>query len=306
MTNNYVIITPAYNEEANIEAVIKSVIAQTVRPLKWVIIDDGSTDNTFEIARRYEMTNSFIECHSRKRISGYSYYASNVYAILAGYEKVKKLDYDFIAILDGDIELCHDYYEQVFKRFSLNPDLGIATGTYLEEVNGVITEANIDRQSTPKAIQVFRKRCYRQIGGYIPFKNGGEDSCTEVMARMFGWQTWSFPEIKVMHKKPVGTGDGRTILQGRFRLGVTDFCLGTHPLFMLAKCLRRCVIERPYLASGLIRLAGFASGFLKAEPRQIPYSARTYLRKEQIRRLKSAFGLKMHSWTPVVPIEVEE
>lgn len=306
MNNNYVIVTPAYNEEANIEAVIKSVIAQTARPLKWVIIDDGSTDKTFEIARRYEKAHDFIECHTRKRIKGYSYFASNVYAILAGYEKVKKLDYDFIAILDGDIELCDNYYQEVFRRFSLNPDLGIATGTYLEEINGVVYEANIDRQSTPKAIQVFRRKCYRQIGGFIPFKNGGEDSCAEVMARMFGWRTWSFPEIKVLHQRPVGTGEGHSILHGRYRLGLTDYCLGTHPLFMFAKCLRRCFVEKPYIFSGLCRIAGYVSGYIMAEPRQIPYSARSYLRKEQIRRLNTAFGLKRRSWSPVLPVEVEE
>ena len=306
MKNNYVIITPAFNEEANIEAVIKSVIDQTVRPLKWVIIDDGSTDKTLEIARRYEKSHAFIECHTRKRTNYCSYYASNVYAILSGYQKVKELDFDFIAILDADIELCNNYYQEIFKRFSTNPDLGIATGTYLEQVNGEISEAKIDRQSTPKAIQVFRRKCYRQIGGYIPFKNGGEDSCAEVMARMLGWQTWSFPEIKVMHLKPVGTAQGQSILRGRYKLGLTDYCLGTHPLFMLAKALRRCFLEKPFISSGFCRLAGYISGYLKTEPRQIPRRARAYLRKEQLGRLKCAFGLKINPWSPVGPVEVEE
>jgi len=306
MNKKYVIITPAYNEQENIESVIKGVIAQTVHPVKWIIVDDGSTDRTLDIARRYEKSYSFLECHSRKRSNKQSYYASNVYAILSGYDKIKDLDFDYVAILDADIELCDNYYQEIFKRFDLNPDLGIAAGTYLEEICGKISEANIDRQSTPKAIQVFRTKCYQQIGGYIPFKNGGEDSCTEVMARMVGWQTWSFPEIKVIHRKPVGTAQGNSILHGRYGLGLTDYCLGAHPLFMLAKCLRRCVLEKPYLTSGICRLAGYLSGYLKAEPRQIPRHARDYLRKEQLKRLKAAMTLKMQPWSPVSPLDPEE
>lgn len=299
------IITPAYNEQEAIEVTIKSVIRQSMVPLKWIIVDDGSTDLTAEIIKRYETGYDFIEYHRRERIEGQSYYGSNVYAIGEGFDKVKDLDYDFLAILDADIDLCRNYYEDIFRRFELNPELGIAAGTYIEKVGGEFTEAVIDRRSTPKAIQVFRSDCFERIGGYIPFKNGGEDSCAEIMARMYGWQTWSFPEIKVVHLKPVGTGDGRTILHGRFRLGITDYCLATHPMFMLAKCLRRTLKEKPYFSSGLCRLAGFIKGYIVKEPRQIPDVARAYVRKEQLNRLLVTLGMGRRLWRPVVPVEEE-
>lgn len=303
MQSRYVIITPAYNEENSIGATIISVVRQTVLPSRWIIIDDGSTDGTADIIKGFQEQYGFIEYQKRIRVQGQSYYGSNVYAIVEGYEKVKDSGCQFLAILDADIELCRNYYEEIFKRFEMNPELGVASGTYLENVDGFFKEAVIDRHSTPKAIQVFRTCCYEQIGGFIPCRNGGEDSCAEIMARMFGWQTWSFPEIRTIHQKPVGTGDGRSILSGRFRLGLTDYCLSTHPLFMLAKCLRRSFVEKPYLASGLCRLAGYIKGYITSEPRDIPDLAAEYVRKEQMERLLAKIGIGGRSWMPVIAVE---
>lgn len=288
--SEYVIITPAYNEGDFIRATIESATSQTIVPIKWVIVDDGSTDFTAEIIKQYEKDYEFIEYYKRVREAKQSYYESNVCAILEGYERVKKLNFDYLAILDADIKLCKNYYEEIFKRFEANKSLGIATGTYLESVNGRLMEALIDRRSTPKGLQVFRRACYEQIGGYIPCKNGGEDSCAEIMARMHGWQTWSFPEIKAIHQKPVGTADGKSILHSRFNQGLTDYGLGTHPIFMLAKCLRRCLIEKPYISSGMARLLGFLYGHWLKEEREIPPEVIRFVQKEQIGRLWACIG----------------
>jgi hypothetical protein len=117
---------------------------------------------------------------------------------------------------------------------------------------------------------------------------------------MHGWQTWSFPDLKAVHQRPVGTGDGRSILRAKFRQGLTDYCLATHPVFMMAKCLRRCFRERPYGGAGLARLAGFAYGYLVHERRQIVDDARRYVRKEQMRRLRASVGLGPRLWQPVL------
>jgi len=293
-----VVVTPAFNEADYIERTIESVVAQTVRPVRWVIVDDGSTDNTSDIVRAYSQRHDWIEGMQRTKVPGQTYYGSNVYAILEGLRRVAERAYDFLAVLDADIELCPDYYEAVFRKFDEHPELGVASGTYLEKEGDRQIEARIDRLHTPKAIQVFRRPCYEQIGGYIPFRNGGEDSGTEVMARMVGWQTWSFPEIKAIHHRPVGTGDGRSLLGARFRLGLSDYCVGTHPLFMLCKCAKRSVWERPYLLSGFARLAGFLSGYLRRESCQMPEAAKKYLRKEQLGRLLATVRLRKPGWAP--------
>ena len=106
----YIIITPAYNEAEYIERTVKGVLAQSVSPYKWLIVDDGSTDDTAKVIGRYAAEHSWIQYIYREKEPSQSYYSSNVYAIMAGYEQIKTMDYDFLAVLDADISLPKDYY----------------------------------------------------------------------------------------------------------------------------------------------------------------------------------------------------
>ena len=290
----YVVITPAFNEEDYINYPIQSMLRQTIKPLKWIIVDDGSNDNTPQIIKTLAKQHKWIEYHYNKKLPNETYYSSNVYAILTGIELVEKLPYSHLAILDADIELCDDYYERIFEKFAKYSDLGIATGSYFEMEGNNWVEKRTNPRHTPKAIQVFNRKCYQSCNGYIPFKYGGEDTGIEVMARMTGWKTWSFNDILVKHHRPVGTGDGRSLLRARFRLGMTDYCIGTHPVFMILKSTKRMLGEKPFFLSGLARLIGYFSGYIKKLDRQLPKAAIDYLRYEQIRRLTNP---NEKSWT---------
>ena len=281
----YIIITPAYNEVEYIERTFKGVLAQSVLPDKWVIVDDGSTDDTANVIQQYAAEHKWIQYVYRAKELGENYYASNVHAIMAGYEHVKTINYDFLAVLDADITLPKDYYEKIFDRFSRDKKLGVASGVYQDLVNGRLRKVLSDRRSTPKAIQVFRKECFEQIGGYLPLKYGGEDTCSCVMARMNGWKSWSFPELCVVHNKPVGMGHAGNMLKIRFRHGLNEYGMATHPLFLLVKSLRRCIKERPIISGGLARIAGFLYGYCLREKRQIPDEMVRFIRQEQMGRL---------------------
>ncbi len=295
----YVIVTPAFNEGEYIEANIKSVAAQTILPLAWVIVDDGSTDATASIIHSYTKVHPWIRYVRREKESGQTYYGSSVYAILYGLTCLQDEVYDYLAVLDADITLCSDYYEQIFQKFRRHPELGIATGVYWERHNDQWTEVMIDRQSTPKAMQVFRKRCYEACDGYIPMMYGGEDAAIEVTARQRHWQTWSFQDISVKHHRPVGTGGGAKRLRARFNSGLTDYAIGMHPLFVLLKCFRRCFRESPLVISGILRLCGYVFGALTKVSRQLPLETRRYLRKEQVLRMLRVVRLSRPAWTPV-------
>jgi glycosyltransferase involved in cell wall biosynthesis len=300
MQNNkdfsYAIVTPCFNEEKNIGIVLNSVVTQTILPKKWIIVDDESTDRSSDIINEFSKRYDWIEYCYNQKIKGKSYYCNNVYAILKGLEQLKNTAYNYLAILDADIELCPDYYERIAAKFQKNPPLGIASGTYLEIENGAWIEAIIDRRSTPKAIQVFRRECYEKCGGYLPFEFGGEDSGMEVMARMRGWRTWSFNDIVVKHHRPVGTGEGHSLLAARFNLGITDYSLGTHPLFMIIKCFKRIFWEKPHFWSGIARLIGYTFGWLKGVKQFLPIEAVSYLQKEQLNRL---IHLEKYDWLPL-------
>jgi cellulose synthase/poly-beta-1,6-N-acetylglucosamine synthase-like glycosyltransferase len=285
MGEQYAIVTPAYNEASRIARTIESVIRQTTLPIRWVIVDDGSTDGTAAAIESYARTHSFIRHVRRQRAKDDAYFASNVYAIMEGVRHIRNLGYKFLAVLDADIVLPPDYYERILQQFQADPHLGVASGIYENLVNGRLQKVLNDRRSTPKAIQVFRRACFEQIGGYVPLIHGGEDTCACVMARMHGWTAWSFPELKAVHQRPAGIRHAHGLLRTRFRQGLCEYGLSTHPLFMVAKSLRRCLLEPPLLVGGILRLGGYLYGYLKREPCQIPSEVAAYARQEQINRV---------------------
>ncbi len=285
MQHKYVIVTPAHNEAGYLRPTIESVLRQTVPPSRWVIVDDGSTDETPALVASFAREHGFLQYYRRQRDSAQSYFASNVYAIREGIRQVEALDYEFLAVLDADITLPPDYYEQILSRFEADPALGVASGIYENLVNGRLQKVMNDRRSTPKAIQVFRRSCFEQIGGYVPLKHGGEDTCTCIMARMCGWKAWSFPELKVIHRRPTGLGHAKSVWRARFLLGLQEYDLGSHPLFVLMKYLRRSLIERPYLTGGTATLLGFLCGSIQGEKRLISEEVVRFVRREQLARV---------------------
>lgn len=286
MKKDYVLITPVHNEEEFIAETIKSVVSQSVLPMRWLIVDDASTDKTPQIVAQYQQRYDFIEYYRLERGDVASYYSRRTHVFLAGYEKVRHLEFDFLAALDADLELGPDYYENILKEFDSNAKLGVASGVYLDLIDGRPRKVLRSDISTSGGLQVFRRECYDQIGGYVPLKYGGDDSLAEYTARMKGWQTSSFPAYQAIHKRPVGTRGKTSILQARYRQGITDYYLGTHIVFMLAKSFRRAFLEKPYILGAASRMAGFMAGCFSREERAIPDEVVKYVRKEQMGRLR--------------------
>lgn len=288
---SYIVVSPVYNEENYIEATIQGVLAQTVQPATWIIVDDGSTDQTATIVQQYASEHAWIRYHYRAKITGQSYYGSNVAAIAEGVSLLRDEDYRYLAVLDGDISLPPMYYETLLTRMEIEPKLGITSGVYMDRIDeNTFRKVLNDRRSTPKAIMIFRRQCFEQIGGFLPLKYGYEDTCACYMARMKGWKTWSFPDVMVIHNKPVGTGHAKSLLQIRFRLGIGEYFCGSHPAFALLKSLRRCIKEKPLLTGGLARLAGYLYGGMMKEKRQVPDDLIQYIREEQISRIWNRFN----------------
>lgn len=123
----YVLITPAHNEEAFIAKTIESVIAQTVRPLRWVIVNDASTDSTGEIVGNYARRHSFLRLVNVARPSG-RHFGNKVRAFNRGLEELEGLTFDFIGNLDADISFEPDYMENILRELEGDPTLGIAGG----------------------------------------------------------------------------------------------------------------------------------------------------------------------------------
>ena len=283
--NKYVLITPMHNEESLIGKVIESVINQSIQPAEWIIVNDRSTDNSKKIIEYYQKEFDFIKCVDIGDGEIQSYYSRKTKVFLHGYKLISSTDYDFIGQLDADITMDADYYENILKEFSKDNSLGVASGIYMDLINGQLREVHIAKTCTPGAIQLFRKNCYEKIGGYIPLKYGGEDSVADIMIRMHAWKSLSFSEYKVIHHRPTGTGSGSSIYKARYVQGKTDHALGSHPLFMVAKLTRRMFIEKPLIIGSMFRLMGYLISYVRREKRQIPAEVVKHLRVEQLKRL---------------------
>lgn len=282
----YVLITPARNEADYIELTLKSVVAQTVRPLKWVIVSDGSTDETDAIVTRYAAQNDWIELvrmPERKE----RHFAGKVLAFGAGQAKVNDLDYEIIANLDGDVSFEPDYFEFLLQKFVENPRLGVA-GTPFREGSMQYDYRFTSIEHVSGQIQVFRRACFQDVGGYIPREIGGVDLIAVISARMHGWQTRTFPEKPYEHHRRMGTASAG-VFKAAFKVGRADYLLGSHPVWEFARSIYQTT-RPPMGMGGILRLAGFTWMMVKRAPKQVPPDLIAFRRKEQMRRLREFIG----------------
>jgi len=286
--NNYVLITAARNEEKYIENTIKTIIAQTVLPVKWIIVSDGSTDRTDEIVMRYVAQYNFITLVIKTaNINGQVDFSSKVHAIKMGYEKLRDIDYSFIGILDGDVTFDPCYYDNIINKFSKNTKLGIAGGIILDQYDDhCIRRSPANLNYVSGCIQLFRRKCYEDIGGISPIKEGGEDTIAVIKAQMKGWNVETFEEFKVFHHKHSEAARG--VLSEIFREGRMFYALGSHPLFEIIKSIKR-IIERPYFLYAFVRMIGYLWPYCKRQKRSVSGEFIRFLRKEQFDQLKAVF-----------------
>ena len=282
MERPYVLITSARNEARYIAKTIESVLEQTVLPTRWIIVSDGSTDNTDTIVDRHCQACSFLTLVRRSADTQRSY-RSKVQAIWEGYEELRSAEYEFIGILDADVSFEPNYYELVLKEFDANPKLGIGGGVKVEEGELFSSAPGSVERFVPGSIQLFRRECYEEIGGLWALKYGGEDTAALEMAMLRGWEVRSFPNVVVRHHRRTGT-EGNGIFLARLRHGLEDYSVGYHPLFEASKCVRR-VAEPPYLLGSLMRMSGYLWGALTKQERELPAEFIKHLRTQQVRRL---------------------
>jgi biofilm PGA synthesis N-glycosyltransferase PgaC len=286
-TLKYALITPAWNEEAHLDEVIRSVARQTILPVCWVIVSDGSTDRTDEIVRSAAEEYPWIRLLRRERTSE-RHFAGKAQAVNAAYESIRSLSFDLIGNLDADITLPPDYYEFLIGRFIALPELGVAGTPFVEDASkpDAHTYAHrfADLSHVSGACQFFRRQCFDQIGGYTPVKQGGIDWVAVTTARMQGWTTRTFVEKASLHHRAMGTAD-RTLLRARFHHGQKDYIVGGHPLWQLLRGVFQ-MKNQPLVFGGLCLMAGYVSAWAARKDSPVPAPLRDFHRREQTDRLR--------------------
>lgn len=259
---SYVIVSPVKDEENYIETTIKSVVRQTVKPSRWIIVDDASRDGTAGVIRRYTEKFPWIEVLSLHRDSKRRLGFAEVRAFTCGYRLIENVPHDFLVKLDCDLELPPDYFERLIARFRDDERLGICSGIYLEKNGRGWMAARLPDYHAAGASKVMRADCFKQIGGFVLCP--GWDTVDEIRARAMGWKTCHFKELSFYHLKPEGSGSG--YLRTSLMHGEIDYLTGAGACYVLLKSCHRMIVGKPILLRGLGLIAGFLKAFILRKP----------------------------------------
>lgn len=279
MSERYAIITPAHNEGRFLPRVIPGVATQVLPPVKWLILDDRSTDNTWDILTAAAARYAFVEPVRLAGPPGRRVGANVVHLFNQGLAKLPE-GVDFVVKMDADVILPSPYFATLLARFAADPHLGLASGkTYTWQQGAWVLERIADSHVTG-ACKTYRRACLQDMGGLIPVL--GWDILDVAQARRQGWQTHSFRDLPIYHLRLTGSAQG--MMRANLSYGRCYYAIRAHPLFVLAKALYRA-LERPY-GLGFYILAGYVGAALRQEKRLADLGLAAYLRQEQLARLE--------------------
>lgn len=283
---SYVVVTPARDEADYLPDLIESMLSQTAPFSRWVIVDDGSTDGTLEIARRLESADPRVSVLERggreRRVAG----CGDMEAYMAGLASLESTDdYDFVGKLDADLVPPDDYFERLFGEFAADDTLGIAGGHCYNRVGEKLVLDRVPDTHVRGATKTYRQACFRELSplDQVP----GWDTVDEVKARSLGWKTRSFAEHGVIHQKPVTGGSG-SVLRGRFVLGQMSHYLGYRPAYLALRVARNAA-KPPYVLGAAAMAAGYTAAALSGRARIEDPAFRELLRAYQKERLAGVF-----------------
>jgi glycosyltransferase involved in cell wall biosynthesis len=268
------------------------VVAQTVRPARWVIVSDGSTDGTDDVIRKYAAQHDWIE-YLRMPERKQRNFAGKAFAFMAAYERIQKsgVEYDVIANLDADITLRPGHFEFYLKKFGENPRLGCA-GAPFQEGGEQYNYKYTSIEHVSGACQMFRRKAFEDIGGYKPVPLGGVDHIAVISTRMHGWKTRSYPEMPCTHHRKMGSAE-RNKWQIAYYGGVADYRLGSHPLWQIFRTPYQ-MTKSPVVVGATLRFVGYFWNMARRSPKVMPPDVEKFRRREQMARMRAWFQKALH------------
>ena len=283
------IITPAKDEGEYISKTIRAMAAQTHQPALWIIVDDGSTDDTGALADEAAARHPWIRVLHRE--SGPRRVGPGVIeAFYAGLDTVDLQDFDFVCKFDADVEIQSHYFEHIFTKFAENPRLGTASGkayTPIEPLQSGKSKLALERirdDITVGLAKLYRRECFEEIGGFV--REVMWDGIDNHRCRMLGWEATSFgdPELALVHLRLMGSSH-KSVYHGRKRWGFGQYYMGTHPIYLAAIAFYR-MAERPWILGGLCIAWGYLRSKLRGLPRYEDLEFRKHLRHWQMQELR--------------------
>jgi biofilm PGA synthesis N-glycosyltransferase PgaC len=283
MNRRYLLISPGRNEAKYMRHTLDSVIAQSIRPALWVIVDDGSTDDSPAILAEYAARHDWIRIVTRTDRGVRAVGPGVIEAFYAGYETINPGDYDYLCKLDLDLILPPTYFEELMKRMEADARIATCSGKSYIHLDGEFVSERHGDEISIGATKFYRMDRFQALGGFV--RQVMWDGIDTHRCRMMGWQacSWDVPELRFTHLRPQGTSH-KGWVTGRMRHGFGQYFMGTSPIYMLANAVNRFT-EKPYALAGLAMLWGYVWSALQRKPRYDDLEFRRFLRHWQWRAL---------------------
>lgn len=262
---------------------LDSMVAQTVRPTLWVVVDDGSSDETPAILAEYMAAHDWIRVVPKPDRGHRAVGPGVIEAFYAGLETVSLQDYHYLCKLDLDLDLPPRYFETLIEKMEANPRIGTASGKpYMRVGDDLVSERRGDEMSVGMT-KFFRTRCFEDIGGFVREVMWDAIDCHK--ARQKGWiaVSWDEPDLRFEHLRPMGSSQSG-IHTGRRRHGFGQYYMGSDFLYFLATCAFR-MKEPPYVTGGLSMLMGYLGAWWRGAAQHEDAELRAFIRAYQRRAL---------------------
>ncbi|MEM6942541.1 MAG: glycosyltransferase family A protein [Pseudomonadota bacterium] len=263
---DYALISPCRNEAQYMRRTLDSVLAQTLPPARWIIIDDGSTDETPAILAEYARAHPAIRIVTRADRGHRAVGPGVVDAFYAGYETLDR-SYTYIAKLDLDLDLPPRYFETLIERMEAEPRLGTCSGKpYMRIAAGTLVSEKCGDEMSVGMTKFYRRSCFEEIGGFVRGVMWDGIDCHK--ARSLGWmaESWDEPDLRFEHLRPMGSSQ-KGVLTGRARHGAGQWFMGSDPLYYAATCVFR-MTHPPLVLGGLAMAWGYLNAWMAGAPQQ--------------------------------------
>lgn len=289
----YCVITPCRDEAKYARRTLDSVTGQTEPPSLWVIVDDGSKDDTPRILEEYAARFPFIRVIRRADRGDRKVGGGVIDAFYTGYDTIRPDDFDYVCKLDLDLALPPGYFPGLMDRMEAEPRIGTCSGKAyffppgvpddhvdfpLRSTAGLVSEKFGDENSCGPT-KFYRTRCFREIGGFV--RQVMWDGIDGHRCRQLGWiaVSWDDPDLRFIHLRPMGTSH-KNWWTGRMRHGFGQYFMGTPPAYMIASAVYR-MSRPPLVAGGLAMMHGYFKAMLEGQERYGDAEFRKFLRDYQ-------------------------
>lgn len=283
MGTSYLLISPCRDEADFLQHTIDSVAAQTVPPARWVIVDDGSTDETPEILRRAAERHDFIEVVRRENRGRRAVGPGVIDAFYAGLSTVDIDAFDFVCKLDTDLEFGPRYFARLMEILNDDPVLGNLSGKLFLRQGDKLVEERLRDDNAMGPTKFYRVQCFKDMGGFV--RQVSWDGIDGHLCRLNGWIPGARdePDLQVIHLRRMGSSEV-SFWEGRLRWGRGQYFMGSSLVYVFAVSVYR-MFERPFLKSGIGILVGYLRALRAGQERYENPAYRRHLRRYEMESL---------------------